>query len=81
MVVRVVWVVWVVVVVLSVGHAPQHTARTLTLVAKTIQCLSNLVQFGEKEPYMKDMNSLILDNLDEMKGFIDNVVVCVLIGA
>jgi hypothetical protein len=30
---------------------------------------------------MKDMNSLILDNLDEMKGFIDNVVVCVLIGA
>lgn len=43
--------------------------------AKTIQSLSNLVQFGEKEPYMKDMNSFILENLDEMKGFIDNTVV------
>lgn len=36
------------------------TARTLTLLAKTLQCLANLAAFGVKEPYMLDMNAFIM---------------------
>ncbi|KAI9102504.1 hypothetical protein DFS34DRAFT_591145 [Phlyctochytrium arcticum] len=47
--------------------------RTLTLLAKTLQNLANLVPFGDKEPYMKDMNSFIEVNIDRMKDYIDTI--------
>ena len=52
-------------------HPDAGTARTLTLVAKTLQNLANLVEFGAKEPYMADMNSFITKNLDSVKTCIE----------
>jgi len=51
-------------------------SRTFTLAAKIIQNLANLVNFGEKEPYMKDFNQLIVDNMDRMKAFLDELASC-----
>ena len=48
-------------------------ARSLTLVAKTLQNLANLMTFGPKEPFMAPMNDLILSRMDEMKSFINEV--------
>lgn len=50
-------------------------SRTFTLLAKIIQNLANLVNFGEKEPYMKDLNPLIVNNIDRMKLFLDELAV------
>jgi hypothetical protein len=50
-------------------------SRTFTLLAKIIQNLANLVNFGEKEPFMKDLNPLIVNNIDRMKLFLDELVV------
>ncbi|KAJ3013975.1 hypothetical protein HKX48_005415 [Thoreauomyces humboldtii] len=49
------------------------TSRTLTLLAKTLQTLANLVPFGDKEPYMKQMNPFIEANIDKMKTYIDGL--------
>ncbi|TPX62940.1 hypothetical protein PhCBS80983_g00191 [Powellomyces hirtus] len=49
------------------------TSRTLTLLAKTLQTLANLVPFGDKEPYMKEMNPFIEANIDKMKNYIDGI--------
>lgn len=46
-----------------------------TLLAKTLQNLSNLCEFGYKEPYMAEMNLFIQENFDPMKSFIDRVSV------
>jgi len=51
------------------------TTRTLTLIAKTLQNLANLVEFGDKEPYMADMNGFIKENISNMKKFIDSLTV------
>jgi hypothetical protein len=51
------------------------TARTLTLLAKTLQCLSNLANFGVKEPFMIEMNSFIMDQSHRMMEFIDLISV------
>merc|ERR1711862_98698 len=56
-------------------HPGLKTARYLTLIAKTLQNLSNLCEFGYKEPYMADMNKLIIDNMDRMKQYIDTISV------
>jgi hypothetical protein len=45
---------------LAKDYADNKTSRTLTLLAKTLQCLANLASFGVKEPYMVDMNSFIM---------------------
>eukprot|EP00010_Vexillifera_abyssalis_P000280 CAMPEP_0201562502 /NCGR_PEP_ID=MMETSP0173_2-20130828/79364_1 /ASSEMBLY_ACC=CAM_ASM_000268 /TAXON_ID=218659 /ORGANISM="Vexillifera sp., Strain DIVA3 564/2" /LENGTH=872 /DNA_ID=CAMNT_0047977075 /DNA_START=231 /DNA_END=2845 /DNA_ORIENTATION=- len=58
---------------LTDSHPTQPAARTLTLVAKTIQNLANFVEFGAKEPYMEPINAFIKDNLGAMKSFINNV--------
>ncbi|KJE95651.1 RAS p21 protein activator 3 [Capsaspora owczarzaki ATCC 30864] len=47
--------------------------RTLTLVAKTLQNLANLVEFGGKEPFMVKMNELIVKRRDDMKAFLDKL--------
>ena len=53
----------------------QTASRAFTLVAKVVQNLANLVEFGDKEPFMKDVNPFILANIDRMKGYIDAVAV------
>ncbi|KNC51598.1 uncharacterized protein AMSG_07506 [Thecamonas trahens ATCC 50062] len=56
------------------SEQPSKTsARTLTLVAKTIQNLGNLVQFGKKEAFMADANPFIVENIEAFKTFIDSV--------
>lgn len=44
---------------LIVEHPDIGTQRTLTLLAKTLQCLANIVEFGAKETFMIPMNSFI----------------------
>ena len=56
-------------------HPDMKTSRNLTLLAKTIQNLSNLCEFGYKEVYMKDMNDSILKWTLKFKEFIDNICV------
>lgn len=56
-------------------HPEEHTARTLTLIAKTLQNLANLVEFGAKEPFMIDMNEFIDGNRERMKQCISIISV------
>lgn len=56
-------------------HPKNDTARTFTLIAKTLQNLANLVEFGAKEAYMGGMNDFILENLDQMRSLLDSVCV------
>ncbi|CAH3132087.1 unnamed protein product [Porites lobata] len=54
-------------------------ARTLTLVAKCLQNLANLVEFGAKESFMTPVNPFILKNREKMINFLDelsNVTQC-----
>ena len=56
------------------NHPDVNTNRSLILIAKTLQNLANLVEFGGgKEDYMTDMNDFVIPNLDIMKQFIDNI--------
>lgn len=50
-----------------------RNGRTLTLIAKTLQNLANLVEFGGKEPFMAKMNDLIMKRKDEMKAFLEKI--------
>jgi len=51
---------------------PDNTiGRTLTMVAKVLQNLANIVDFGQKEPYLIDLNPFISENKERMKTFID----------
>eukprot|EP01102_Stenamoeba_stenopodia_P013519 TRINITY_DN439_c0_g1_i1.p1 TRINITY_DN439_c0_g1~~TRINITY_DN439_c0_g1_i1.p1 ORF type:complete len:781 (+),score=191.31 TRINITY_DN439_c0_g1_i1:58-2400(+) len=54
-------------------HPDMKTARALTLIAKIVQNLSNLVEFKDKEAYMKDMNPFILNNINTMKSFLNQL--------
>ena len=56
-------------------HAPQNTERTLKLIAKVIQNLANVCPFGEKEPFMKQLNPFIDNRMDEMKGYLNHISV------
>ncbi|KAJ2996628.1 hypothetical protein HDV02_006326 [Globomyces sp. JEL0801] len=58
---------------LKVGNQDATSARKLLLIAKTLQNLSNLVEFGQKEAFMEPMNSFILSQIDDMKKFIDTI--------
>jgi len=58
---------------ISKDHPSQITARTLTLIAKIIQNLGNLVNFGAKEEYMKDFNPLIQENSANMQAWLDEL--------
>ncbi|KAJ1568352.1 Ras GTPase-activating protein 1 [Cladochytrium tenue] len=48
-------------------------ARNLTLVAKIIQNLANLADFGNKEQFMKECNPFIAEQTPRMKAFIDHI--------
>ncbi|XP_041093871.1 ras GTPase-activating protein 1-like isoform X1 [Polyodon spathula] len=53
---------------------PSSTAaRTLTLIAKSVQNLANLVEFGAKEPYMEGVNPFIKNNKQRMIMFLDEL--------
>ncbi|OXB82618.1 UNVERIFIED_CONTAM: hypothetical protein H355_003913 [Colinus virginianus] len=56
------------------SYSPSPTAaRTLTLVAKSVQNLANLVEFGAKEPYMEGVNPFIKSNKHRMIMFLDEL--------
>jgi hypothetical protein len=61
---------------LKVGIQDPVSSRKLLLIAKTLQNLSNLVEFGQKEPFMEPMNAFIKEKIGEMKKFIDKVSNC-----
>uniref|UniRef100_A0A8C4IU85 RAS p21 protein activator (GTPase activating protein) 1a n=1 Tax=Dicentrarchus labrax TaxID=13489 RepID=A0A8C4IU85_DICLA len=50
-----------------------NVCRTLTLVAKSVQNLANLVEFGAKEPYMEGVNPFIKNNKHRMIMFLDEL--------
>ncbi|KAM9963017.1 hypothetical protein ACTFIW_006238 [Dictyostelium discoideum] len=55
-------------------HPGIKTTRSLILIAKTLQNLANQVEFGEyKEDFMKDMNRFVIDNMENMKSFINTL--------
>ncbi|EMP41149.1 Ras GTPase-activating protein 1 [Chelonia mydas] len=57
-----------------ISDSPSSTAaRTLTLVAKSVQNLANLVEFGAKEPYMEGVNPFIKSNKHRMIMFLDEL--------
>ncbi|KAI5088312.1 ras GTPase-activating protein 1 isoform X1, partial [Silurus meridionalis] len=57
-----------------ISDPPSQTAgRTLTLVAKSVQNLANLVEFGAKEPYMEGVNPFIKNNKQRMIMFLDEL--------
>ncbi|KAI9357960.1 hypothetical protein DFJ73DRAFT_758094 [Zopfochytrium polystomum] len=49
------------------------TARNLTLIAKIVQNLANLSDFGSKEPFMKECNPFIMEQIPNMRLFIDYI--------
>jgi len=57
-----------------VSDPPSPTAaRTLLLVAKSLQNLANLVEFGGKESYMTCVNQFIVENKNNIIEFIENL--------
>ncbi|XP_043221540.1 ras GTPase-activating protein 1-like isoform X2 [Amphibalanus amphitrite] len=52
---------------------PLQGARSLVMVAKCLQNLANLVEFGGKEPYMEVVNPFIIKNRERMVGFLDHL--------
>ncbi|KAJ7398450.1 hypothetical protein BTVI_125470 [Pitangus sulphuratus] len=60
--------------IVHLRDSPSPTAaRTLTLVAKSVQNLANLVEFGAKEPYMEGVNPFIKSNKHRMIMFLDKL--------
>ncbi|CAH2087033.1 unnamed protein product [Euphydryas editha] len=55
------------------GAPPPHAQRSLLMVAKCLQNLANLVEFGAKEPYMEVVNPFILKNKERMVVFLDQL--------
>jgi len=59
---------------LASDHPGIKQTRYLILIAKTLQNLANLVEFGGmKEEFMKDMNEFVVSHMDAMKSFIDTI--------
>lgn len=57
-----------------ITESPSHSAtRSLVMVAKCLQNLANLVEFGGKEPYMEVGNPFILKNKERMVVFLDQL--------
>lgn len=53
-------------------------ARSLIMVAKCLQNLANLVEFGGKEPYMEVVNPFILKNKERMVVYLDQLSVSII---
>lgn len=54
-------------------HPPPNAARDLTLIAKTIQNLANLLEFDQREPYMIPMNEFLKSNSNRMKDYVNQL--------
>ncbi|KAK4066707.1 Ras-GAP domain-containing protein [Trichoderma simmonsii] len=54
-------------------HPRPQAQRTLTLIAKALQKLSNLSTFGKREEYMEPMNRFLTQQRQTFRGFIDHV--------
>jgi len=52
---------------------PPPATRSLVMIAKCLQNLANLVEFGGKEPYMEVVNPFILKNKERMVVFLDHL--------
>ncbi|KAI8829715.1 hypothetical protein BJ741DRAFT_622171 [Chytriomyces cf. hyalinus JEL632] len=50
-----------------------NRARTFTLIAKILQNLANLAEFGQKEQYLADCNEFIKEQIPNMKNLIDKI--------
>ena len=51
--------------------------RSLVMIAKCLQNLANLVEFGVKESYMEVVNPFILKNKERMVVFLDHLSVSI----
>ena len=59
-----------------ITETPSETAvRTLKLIAKALQNLANLVEFGVKEQFMTCVNPFIKNNKARMVEFLDKLSV------
>ena len=58
---------------LDSAHPHPRAQRTLTLIAKALQTLANLSQFGSKEPWMEPMNAFLTGRRQEFKDFVDKI--------
>ncbi|XP_011503859.1 PREDICTED: ras GTPase-activating protein 1 [Ceratosolen solmsi marchali] len=57
-----------------ISESPSPAAtRSLVMVAKCLQNLANLIEFGGKEPYMEVVNPFILKNKERMVVFLDQL--------
>ncbi len=56
---------------------PPAAARSLVMIAKCLQNLANLVEFGAKEGYMEVVNPFIIKNKERMVVFLDHLSVSV----
>jgi RAS protein activator-like 2 len=54
----------------SPEYPPEQAARTLTIIAKTIQTLANFTAFGAKEEFMTFMNDFVTREASSMKNFL-----------
>ena len=54
---------------------PPAATRSLVMIAKCLQNLANLVEFGAKESYMEVVNPFILKNKERMVVFLDHLSV------
>ena len=59
----------------SADHASEATARTLTLIAKIVQNLANMSEFGQKEDYMQCCNDFLVATRPRMQDFLDRLAV------
>jgi len=54
-------------------HPQPKAQRTLTLIAKSLQALANLSNFGQKEAWMEPMNRFLTGHRQGVKDFIDSI--------
>jgi GTPase-activator protein for Ras-like GTPase/C2 domain len=54
-------------------HPKQNARRAFTLIAKAIQGLANMSNFGAKEQWMEPMNAFLTSHRQDFKNFLDNI--------
>ncbi len=59
----------------ALDHPSESTARSLTLVAKIVQNLANMSDFGQKEEYMLSCNEFLVAQRPQMRAFLDKLAV------
>lgn len=55
-------------------HPSDRAQRTLTLIAKSLQGLANMSNFGIKEPWMRPMNEFVAEHGPEFRDFVESVI-------